>query len=205
MDTKRKSVNDRTLGDLLAVACARAVPVVRAIPDGALAAPTPCPDYDVKDLVNHLFHVVVEFQKLAAKGDSDFAVTPDRVGAAPDWRERFADETDKLVAAWSAPGAEEGTTGTMNMPARLVGAMPLLDLTVHVWDLARATGQRYPVDEAMEPVLEELTGAVAQLAPTGRKMGAFGAEVPAPEGASALERLLAQTGRDPYWAPPGQG
>ncbi|MFI6852479.1 TIGR03086 family metal-binding protein [Streptomyces sp. NPDC050416] len=198
MDTKRREAKSHTLGDLLAVARERAVPVVRAVPDEALSAPTPCADYDVKALVNHLFQVVVEFQKLAAKGESDFSTTPDRVGAGPDWRERFAEETDRLVAAWSAPGAEEGTAGAWQMPARLVGAMALLDLTVHAWDLARATGQEYGADDALEPVLEQLAGTVAELAPTARSTGVFAEPVPLAEGASAFERLLAQTGRDPY-------
>lgn len=185
------------IGELLGMALERAVPVVRGIPDEALAAPTPCAEYDVKDLVNHVFQVIAQFQRLAGKEASDFGETPDRVGGSPDWRERLVREAERLVAAWSAPGAEEGTTGAMGMPARLVGSMALLDLTVHVWDLARATGQEYV--GADEAVVEELSGAVAELAPTARRMGVFGEPVPEPEGASAFERLLARTGRDPYW------
>lgn len=191
------------IGELLAMARERAVPVLRGIPDAALAAPTPCAEYDVKALVNHLFQVIVQFQRLAAKEASDFGETPDRVAESPEWRERLVGEADRLVAAWSAPGAEEGTTGGMNMPARLVGSMALLDLTVHVWDLARATGQDYP--GADEAVVAELAGAVAELAPTARKMGVFGEPVSAVEGASAFERLLAQTGRDPYWSDEAKG
>ncbi|NUT25620.1 MAG: TIGR03086 family protein, partial [Streptomyces sp.] len=193
MDTN--DVKTYGIGELLAMARERAVPVVRGIPDTALDAPTPCAEYDVKDLVNHLFQVIVQFQRLAVKEASDFGETPDRVGAGgagSGWRERLADEADRLVAAWSAPGAEDGRTGGMNMPARLVGSMALLDLTVHVWDLARATGQDYP--GADEAVVAELSGAVAELAPTARKMGVFGEPVPEPEGASRFERLLALTG-----------
>jgi uncharacterized protein (TIGR03086 family) len=201
MDIESTQEHKYGVGELLGLARDRAVPVLRAVPDAALAAPTPCAEYDVKSLVNHLFHVVVEFQKLAAKGESDFASTPDRVGAGADWRERFADEADRLVAAWSVPGAEEGAAGAWQMPARLVGSMALLDLTVHVWDLARATGQEYPVGGWAEPVVEQLAGTVAELAPTARKTGVFAEPVPVGEGASPFERLLAQTGRDPYWAP----
>ncbi|MFE2213666.1 TIGR03086 family metal-binding protein [Streptomyces canus] len=186
------------MGELLGMARERAVPVFRGIPDAALGAATPCAEYDVKALVNHVFQVIVQFQRLAVKEPSDFGeVTPDRVAEGPDWRERLARETDRLVSAWSGPGAEEGTTGAMDMPARLVGAMALLDLTVHVWDLARATGQAYgPADSA---VVEELTAAVAQLAPTARKMGVFREPVPVAEDAPAFEQLLAGTGRDPGW------
>lgn len=185
------------IGELLGMARERAVPVVRGIADATLSAPTPCAEYDVKALVNHVFQVIVQFQRLAAKEASDFGETPDRVAGSPEWRERLVDEADRLVAAWSAPGAEEGTTGGMDMPARLVGSMALLDLTVHLWDLARATGQEYP--GADEAVVAELAGAVDELAPTARKMGVFGEPVPVAEGAPAFERLLARTGRDPHW------
>jgi uncharacterized protein (TIGR03086 family) len=199
MDIESRQEKQHGVGELLGMARDRAVPVLRAVPDAALGAPTPCAEYDVKSLVNHLFQVVVEFQKLAAKGESDFSETPDRVGAGPDWRERFAREADRLVAAWSAPGAEEGVAGAWQMPARLVGSMALLDLTVHVWDLARATGQEYP-REGTEAVVEQLAGAVAELAPTARKAGVFAEPVPVGEDEPPFERLLAQTGRDPHWA-----
>ncbi|MFD7205017.1 TIGR03086 family metal-binding protein [Streptomyces sp. NPDC059893] len=192
----------RGIGDLLDVAVQRAVPVVGALPDDRLEATTPCAEFDVKALVNHLFQVMEQFQRLAAKQDSDFTESADRVAEGPDWRERFGEEARKLVAAWSAPGAEEGTTGAMNMPAATVGSMVLLDLTVHIWDLARATGQEYvPEGEALA-VVERLAGTVAELAPTARSMGVFGEAVPEPAGASAFERLLAATGRDPRWAAP---
>jgi uncharacterized protein (TIGR03086 family) len=185
------------IGELLELARKRAVLVVRGIGDEALAAPTPCAEYDVQALVNHLFQVVVQFQRLAVKEASDFGEPADVVAADPQWRERLAGEAERLVAAWSAPGAEEGTTGGMGMPARLVGSMALLDLTVHVWDLARATGQDDP--GADEAVVAELTGAVEELAPTARRMGVFGEPVPEAAGASAFERLLARTGRNPSW------
>ncbi|WP_327593931.1 TIGR03086 family metal-binding protein [Streptomyces chartreusis] len=196
MDTN--GVKTYGIGELLAMARERAVVVVRGIPDEALTAPTPCAEYEVKALVNHLYQVIVQFQRLAAKEASDFGDSiPDRVAEDAEWREGLVREADRLVAAWSAPGAEEGRTGGMDMPARLVGSMALLDLTVHVWDLARATGQDYA--GADEPVVAELTGAVDTLAPTARKMGVFGEPVPEPAGASPFERLLARTGRDPHW------
>lgn len=199
MDTNK---NTDPLGELLDLSVARAVRVVDAVTDADLDRPTPCPEYDVKALLNHLFQVIVEFRKLAAKGNSDFTKTPDRVGEGPDWRERFAAEARALSAAWSQPGAEEGLTGAMNMPARLVGSMALLDVTVHAWDLARATGQDYPGDGKddgeLAPVVAQLDGAVAELGDTARSMGMFDTAVDVPENASPLARLLAATGRDPY-------
>lgn len=197
----RHSMSENSIADLLKAATAQAVPVVRAIPDDRLAAPTPCAEYDVKALVNHLFQVIVQFQALAAKQNSEFGETPDLVAESPDWRDRFAEEAGKLVAAWAAPGADEGTTGAMGMPARTVGCMALLDLTVHAWDLARATGQEYEPAPESSGVVPALRESVAGLGPTARKMGVFGEPLPVPEGASELERLLAETGRDPRWTP----
>lgn len=187
-------------GELLAAARDRALPLVRALPDDALDAPTPCAEYDVRNLLNHLFHVVVGFQALAAREEADFSVTPDRLAECGDgWRARFEEETGRLVAAWAAPGADEGVAGSMNLPARTVGAMALLDLTVHPWDLARATGRPWTPDTEGLRALEEL---VAVMGPTARKAGVFGESAPMPAGASAFEALLAGTGRDPRWSRP---
>ncbi|MEU5895866.1 MULTISPECIES: TIGR03086 family metal-binding protein [Streptomyces] len=206
MDTSRTPTapSDLRISELLALAVERAAPVVRGLPDDCLGAPTPCADYDVRALVNHLFHVVVQFQELAAKRDADFSGTPDHLAEhGDDWRERLLEEADKLVGAWGEPGADEGTTGAMDMPAGTVGCMVLLDLTVHAWDLARATGQEYAQgDGDGDPVVVRLTGAVEGMAPMARKMGVFGEAVPVDEArTSAFERLLASTGRDPYWTP----
>jgi len=181
-----------TISSLLDGARKQAEPVIRNIADDQLGAPTPCAEYTVKDLVNHLLHVVIEFQELAAKRDADFSTTPDRVGG--DWREEFADEAEKLVAAWAAPGAEEGTSGQMGLPATTVGQMALLDLTIHAWDLAHATGQDFTPDP---DAVTELFGLVDQMGPTARQMGVFGGEKQVPENATAFQKLLAVTGRDP--------
>ncbi|MFF0753275.1 TIGR03086 family metal-binding protein [Streptomyces sp. NPDC004267] len=191
------------IADLLRTAAATAVPLVRGTADDELGAATPCAEYDVRGLLNHLLLVVENFRLLAAKQPSDFSRQPDYL-AEPDWRDRFAAEADALVTAWAAPGADEGTTGAMDLPARTVGAMVLLDLTVHGWDLARATGRPFAPDPV---VVAELADEVARMAPMARKAGVFGEAVALPDdgvAASAFERLLATTGRDPRaWAAAG--
>lgn len=125
----------KSISELLDTAAAQAIVVVRGIEDGQLGRRTPCAEYGVRDLVNHLTQVVVQLRALAVKRNSEFGETPDVV-VDGDWRERFVEETRRLVAAWAEPGAEEGTTGAMNFPARTVGHMALGDLAVHAWDLA---------------------------------------------------------------------
>ncbi|MGW4500489.1 TIGR03086 family metal-binding protein [Micromonospora sp. NPDC004336] len=182
--------------DLLAVAAPPTVAVVRGIADDQLDLPTPCREYAVRDLLNHLFEVVVNFQALAAKRPVEWADKPDLL--TDGWRDRFEAETRRLVDAWSDPSTLEGVSPGMGMPQSTVGGMVLLDLTVHGWDLAVATGQPYrPAPEAMA-ALHEL---VAQLGPNARKMGVFAEPVSADAGLSGLDRLLCDTGRDPAWTP----
>jgi uncharacterized protein (TIGR03086 family) len=188
------------ISGLLEGAAREARPVVRGVRDEQLGDPTPCSEYDVRALLNHLFHVVVSFQALAAKGTADFTTTPDHLGSGgADWRARFEEETARLVEAWSAPGALEGTSQGMGLPQRTVGGMVLGDLTVHAWDLARATGQDFTPYEPSLPVLVE---GWRELAPMGRKMNVFGEPFPVPEDASPFVELLALSGRDPGWHPP---
>ncbi|MDG4836168.1 TIGR03086 family metal-binding protein [Micromonospora sp. WMMD967] len=186
--------------DLLATAAPRTVDVVRGITDDQLDLPTPCRDYVVRDLLNHLFEVVVNFQGLAAKRPVEWAEKPDHLGDG--WRDRFEMETDRLVAAWSDPSTLEGVSPGMGLPQTVVGGMALLDLTVHGWDLAVATDQPYqPAPEAVA----ELHGLVERLGPTARKMGVFADPVThptTPTDGPDLAHLLTQTGRIPTWPTP---
>lgn len=180
---------------LLKSAAAAARPVVDGIDDARLGDPTPCAEYDVKNLINHLFLVVTNFQVLAAGEGADFSTTPDRLTG--DWRGEFAAETERLVAAWSAPGALEGVSAGMGLPQTTVARMVLLDLTLHAWDLARATGQDFtPVPGAAD----SLHGFMDEMGPTARKMGMLGEPVEVAADAPAFERLLGLSGRDPRWS-----
>ncbi len=189
----------KTISELLEGAAARAVPVVRGVDDDRLADSTPCSEYDVRALLNHLFLVIENFRALAVKGSTDFSRTDDVVTG--DWRGRFDEAAALLVTAWAQPGAEEGTPGKMGIPARTVGLMVLGDLTVHAWDLARATGQDFEPDAA---VVAELGPGLEAMAPQAREMKVFGEPFPVRPGATAFERVLAVTGRDPGWSPAGR-
>ncbi|GGO05626.1 TIGR03086 family metal-binding protein [Micromonospora parathelypteridis] len=186
--------------DLLAAAAPRTVDVVRGIADHQFDLPTPCRDYVVRDLLNHLFEVVVNFQDLALKRQVEWAEKPDHL--VDGWRDQFEVETGRLVAAWADPSTLEGVSPGMGMPQAVVGGMALLDLTVHGWDLAVATGQPYqPAPEAVA----ELHGLVEQLGPTARKMGVFAEPVSTqstPPPTPDLAHLLSQTGRTPTWPTP---
>ena len=86
----------------------------------------------------------------------------------------------------------------MGLPQETIGDMALTDLTVHAWDLARATDQHL----AVEPeVLAALHGFMDRMGDTGQQMGAFAEPVPTTPDATDLDRLLGRTGRNPTWRP----
>jgi uncharacterized protein (TIGR03086 family) len=184
-----------TISTLLREAADAGVPVLRGLRDSQLDDPTPCSEFRVRDLVNHLYQVVVNFQALARREKADFASIPDVVGTS-DWRSGFAGEVEKLIAAWADPTALDGVSPGMGLPQPVVGQMVLLDLTLHPWDLARATGQPYAPSKA---AVKDLHAMVDMMAEQARAMKVFGPPVQPPPGADDFELLLAKAGRDPMW------
>ena len=184
------------ISELLDVAGPVAVEVVRGVRDDALDRPTPCADYRVRDLLNHLLQVATNFQALAHRKDVDWAAAPDRLTG--DWRDGFAADVRTLREVWSDPSALDGVSPGMGLPQRTVGLMLVVDLVVHGWDLAVATGRPYEVPPALVTATAEFVDVMGE---TGRRMGAFGPEVAAPEGAGEFATLLARTGRSPQWQP----
>jgi uncharacterized protein (TIGR03086 family) len=174
----------------MAAAAERTVPVVHGIDDERLSDPTPCAQFQVRDLMNHLFQVVVNFRALATKQAVDFDSKPDFLEG--DWRNRFADETRRLVDAWSDPAAMEGISPRMGLPQPLVANLVLVDLTVHGWDLSQSTGQAYTPSAE---VVAAVTPFTEQMAPMGRERGVFAEMTEFPPDADEFTRLLALTGR----------
>jgi uncharacterized protein (TIGR03086 family) len=181
----------------IAKAAAPIVDVVRAIRSDQLDAPTPCAEFDVRGLVNHLLYWGPTLEGSARK---ESVPPPEAVDVFDDdWARRLAAQVDRLVDAWGDPAAWQGTTvigGDYELPADLVAGMVVGELVVHGWDLARATGQRPTWDEDVLAFVHE---EVAKSAQQGRDMGIYGPEVVVPATASALDRTLGLTGRDPAW------
>ncbi|WP_127552000.1 TIGR03086 family metal-binding protein [Actinoplanes sp. OR16] len=184
------------ISELIDEAAPAVTGVVRGTRDSQLGAATPCAEFRVRDLLNHLLQVAVNFQALARREDADWAPGPDRLTG--DWRETFAADVQRVRAGWSDPDVLDGVSPGMGLPQRVLGLMLVVDLVVHGWDLARATGQDYAVPPRLLAATTEFLGIMAE---TGRQMGAFGPEVAAPDDAGELERLLALTGRNPRWQP----
>ncbi len=185
----------------LAPAARRLTALLDGVRDDLLAAPTPCPEYTVGDLLDHLVGLAGAFHDAATKTPGPAAATAPRPSAAdlpPDWRRSLPTRLDALAAAWADPAAWTGTTqaGGVTMPAEAMGVVALDELVLHGWDLARATGQDYTCGPA------EAEAVIGLLSAAPGAGGMFGPPVPVPDDAPPLHRALGLGGRDPQWRPP---
>lgn len=176
--------------------------LVAAVPDAALAGPTPCPDMTVADLLDHIAGLSLAFTAAATKEElSGGPMSPSASADAlvPDWRTEIPTRLAALARAWKATDAWEGMTmaGPVEMPAPAAALVALDEVVVHGWDVARATGQPYDPDPAL---LEAVHGFVSQFGDE-RPPGLFGPIVPVPAAAPLLDRVIGLTGRDPGWTP----
>jgi uncharacterized protein (TIGR03086 family) len=178
--------------------------LVRGVRDDQLTGRTPCPDYSVADLLDHIGGLAVAFRAAATKEELPGGGAPSADGSRLEdgWRDRIAGALTELGEAWQSPTAYDGTTmaGPVELPADQAALVALDEVTVHAWDLAVATDQPYPADPA---AVEACRGFVAAFEPppggAADDGGLFGPPVAVPADAPALDRLIAATGRDPAW------
>jgi uncharacterized protein (TIGR03086 family) len=151
------------------------------VPSGALADPTPCPQWSVQDLVDHIVAAPSRFARMARGEEVDWSATPS-AGREP--AAQFRSHAEDLLRAVADGGAQDGS-----IPVDWQCA----ELAVHTWDLATALG-RSTGDLDAEVAERGLAFMRASLTDDNRGP-AFGPEQPAPEGADAYQRIAAFAGR----------
>lgn len=169
--------------------------LVSAVGDDQLDYPTPCHDWTVEDLLAHVHQFATVFAHNARKEE---ARPPE--GLHRDWREAIPAQLEELAAAWREESAWQGrvSAGGVEMDAPDNAVVGIEELTVHGWDLARATSQNLRVNDASLDQVDRFFDLFAEQIGSGE--GPFGPEKAAPRGATRLERTVARTGRDPSWA-----
>lgn len=178
---------------MLAGVMGKTADLVAGVDRDDLGRPTPCPDWDVRALVEHMVGWVQVFEAAAAGATYDG--DPAAYRLTDDAAERFRGSADSLVAGWRDGGTDRTVRLTSSeLPASVVFEMTLMEYLTHGWDLATATGRPAPyTDEEAE---RTLAGATATLQPQYRG-GAIGHPVEVPDDAPAVVRLAAFMGRDP--------
>jgi uncharacterized protein (TIGR03086 family) len=192
---------------------ATAAGVLAGIGPEQLDGPTPCDDYDVRTLAGHLLAVARRVRNVG-RGESPFSIG-----------EVVEVADDELVRAWTEVGAEivdawadDATLERIvelpwaTLPGRATLIMWCNELSVHTWDLAKATDQAVEWDDSVlapafgaiqmglpdEGRIESFEAARANM-PAGQEDFAFPfkAAVDVGDDAPLIDRLVAWNGRDP--------
>lgn len=159
------------------------------------ALDTPCDDWDVHDLVNHLTaeqlwvpHLLggARIEEIGDRFDGD------NLGEEP--AATWTVASREARTAWLAPSALEQTVHLSfgDVPGREYLWQMTFDLGVHAWDLARAIGADEKLDETL---VEELYTWAKENEGMFAGSGLFAAQVPVGEDADLQTKLLALTGR----------
>jgi uncharacterized protein (TIGR03086 family) len=171
---------------------------VDAVPAPAWENRAPCEGWVARDVVRHLVEWVPAFFDAAGAPAMSAGPTADDDPAGA-WHhldgalQSFVD--DPTVAAMTITHPYAGTHRLDDAVATFV----LGDVLVHTWDLARAAGLDETLDA--ETVHDMLVG-LEPMDQLLRESGQYGARVAVPDDAGEQTKLIAFTGRDPFWRPP---
>ncbi|WP_369213073.1 TIGR03086 family metal-binding protein [Streptomyces flavofungini] len=169
---------------------------VHAIRPDQWDAPTPCTDWNVRDLVGHLTGEQLWVPPLVRDGATIESVGDSFEGdvLGPDPVASWDTAAAAARAAFREPGALDRTvhlSSGESSATHYCGQMTM-DLVVHAWDLSRAIGadEKLPAD-LVEFAVREVTPYADELAGTGL----FDRAVEPPPGADQQTRLLNMLGR----------
>lgn len=155
---------------------------------------TPCEGWDVRALANHVVSGNLWAAELAAGRSIDEVgdrLDGDVLGADP--AGTYQASAEAAASAFEAPGALDAPCAVSYgpVPGSVYAGHRFVDVLIHGWDLATATGQ----DTRLDPELVD--GCWAVLAPQLDMLQASGMFGTAhdPAGSSPQDRLLAELGR----------
>ncbi len=156
-----------------------------------LHRPTPCSGWDLGQLLAHMEDALDAFTEAAAG-----RVAVDPVPPTTTRVEALREKACALLGAWTAARPANGPVriGHLGLDAPLLVATAALEITVHGWDVAQATGRRSPVPDDLARGLLPLARHVIDPADRGPR---FAGPRPLSAGARPDVQLLAWTGREP--------
>jgi len=162
-------------------------PILRNLKDTDRALPTPCSEFTVHDLAEHLMGSItslgamVGVEVVAPEGSLENKVSTMAAQALAGWR--TFDLSGKVL--------------DRDVPAAFAVNILAIEFVLHAWDFAQATGQEVRMSDE---VATYVTGIAADVISAVRQSGAFADALESSPEASPLERLVAFSGRRPLAA-----
>ena len=152
-----------------------------------MEAVTPCPEWRVRDLLNHMLDTQRYFAG-AARGEQASLPAPSPPSLlSNDPGADFARATAEVTDAFAQDGVVERTGPALGIA--------FSDQLLHGWDLAKATDQDATMPDGLaQAAFDCIHGRFTD----EQRKGVFGPEIPVGDDATPQQRLLAYTGRDPF-------
>lgn len=182
-------------------AVASTAEIVTMIPEDKMGAPTPCTEWDVRALLNHLIGTLWLAEALFGDQAPRYPMAPGGlppVDLAGDDPAAAYDEAASAALAAAAAGdtlTRVHVTPLGEMPGPALAGFTTLDMLVHGWDLATATGQPADLDGRLAAhVLGFATRALATAETRGPRIGPA---IPVAADAPVTHQLVAFLGRRP--------
>ena len=161
--------------------------VLHGIAADDLHKQTPCEEFDVAALTDHLLNSITLLGAMAG------AETPER-DRDTSIEQQVVFAARSALDAWQRRGLD-GTVefGGNDVPARVMVGILSLEFLVHAWDYAAAVGREVTAPESLSDYVLGLARKI--ITPGGRVNAGFDDPIDVADDADALTRLLAYTGR----------
>jgi uncharacterized protein (TIGR03086 family) len=163
--------------------------VVHTIAADDLDKQTPCREFDIAALTDHLMNSITTIgeavgAELPPRDSNDSVERQIILAARPAvdaWRKRGLDGTVQL--------------GSNEVPADVMAGILSIEFLIHAWDYAKATGRTVNPSPALVEFVLGLTRKI--ISPQGRTNVGFDDPVDISDDAPVFDRLIAFTGRAP--------
>jgi uncharacterized protein (TIGR03086 family) len=163
--------------------------VLHTIARDDLSRQTPCTEFNVAQLTDHLLNSITVI------GGAAGAELPPRDEADSVERQVIAAARPALDA-WHRHGLDGMVMlGPDEAPAAVIAGVLSIEFLVHAWDYAVATGRDVDVPDSLAEYVLALGRNI--ITPESRTSAGFDQPVDVPADADALDRLIAFTGRNP--------
>ncbi|WP_227998000.1 TIGR03086 family metal-binding protein [Nocardia australiensis] len=181
-------------------ACHTMIELLIGTSEDGLADPTPCAEYNVAGLIDHISEVARGFAAIAGgeTGEPQVAGAESVAVSFGDELATAAERVRTLGQVWDDAAAWQGSAefASLELPNEVWGNIALTEMVVHGWDLAVATAR--PV-VTPDPTLLACLEHVAWFVPNAPLPELWGTAYDVAADAELIDRIVAITGRDPRW------
>jgi uncharacterized protein (TIGR03086 family) len=166
---------------------------INGVKPDQMGDPTPCSEFDLKGLLNH---VIAGMGMLHTAATGGKAVPPTENIVGDDPAGQYATARAELLNALKEPGVFEKNWEMPfgAMPGKMMAGIAFMEHTTHAWDIRKATGQD---TELPEDLAKECFELVQPMDAMMRTPGVCGPAVEVPDTATTTEKLIAFLGRQP--------